>query len=227
MRYNRQLKKIIGLSLIPIAIITIIFSYLQIKYKDVAAYAILNNVFICVLTGGIVAFFQAIIGYENSKHDCILSFYKDVIMVEDKINHYPYNRLGFIEAQNGLKDVAEITSLFDGGATYSYLQIDFGGKSNEVLNAVKKLYSSYNKHIKVYRELDSDLCDALSFLSASEEELITKGIKDIPEENRKINLKLQEKAEEICTIYNDEQDRKIRNEAYAVLEQYLFKQKVK
>lgn len=227
MRYNRQLKKIIGLSLIPITIITIVFSCLQITQKDIAVYAILNNLFICILTGGIVAFFQAIIGYENIKHDYILAFYKDLMMIEYKIGHYPYNRVGFVDALSGLDDVRDVITTFSSGATYSYKQIDFPEKSNKVFNAVKTLYSTYGKHIKVFHEFDDELCDALRFLDASEDELLKKGITDIPSENIKVNRRLQAKAEEIRDLYNNEDDRKTRDEAFAVLEQYLFDQKVK
>lgn len=227
MRYNRQLRNIIGLSLIPIAIIVFIFSYLQIAYKDVAVYAILNNVFICVLTGGIVAFCQAIIGYENAKHDYILAFYRDLMMLEYKIGHYPYNRIGFVDALSGLNDVRDVISTFSSGATYSYKQIDFPEKSNKVLNAVKTLYFTYAKHIKLFHEFDDELCDALRFLDASDDELLEKGITDIPSENIKVNHKLQAKAEEIRGLYNNEEDRKTRDKEFAVLEQYLFNQKVK
>ena len=227
MRYNRQLKKIIGLSLIPIAIITIIFSYLQIIYKDIAVYAILNNVFICILTGGIVTFIQAVIGYRNSKRDIILAFYKDLMVIEYKIGHYPYNRIGFKNAIDALPDVMNIILTFSSNVTFSYTQIVFSEKNNSVLDVVKSLYKIYGKQVKAFQDLDDELCEAIRFIDASEEDLLKEGITDVRSENIRVNNKLQAKAEIIRDLYNSEEDRKARDEGFAILEQYLFKQKVK
>lgn len=227
MRYNRRIKKALVLSIIPLLLVVCLFSYLQIRDKDDAAIAIANNICICVLTGAIIALIQAIAGYTAAKYDSILAFYKDAIMLEDKIIHYPYNRSGFISPRNGLRDVREITSLFSDHLEFSYQLIDFPNKRNVLFEAIKALYSSYSKHIKAYQEFDSDLCDAIRFTEVSVETLADEGITDIEAETNAINIKLQAKSDQICDIYNDENEQMIRVAAYKVIEQYLFKHKVK
>lgn len=226
MRYNNRVKRILLLTLVPLIVIVCALSYLQIKHKNIVWYSIANNIFICVLTGTIIALIQAIVGYATAKYDCILAFYKDAIMLEDKIIHYPYCRSGFIEAHNGLKDVREITSFFSEQLEFSYRLIEFPKKGNVLFQAIKALYLSYSKHIKAYQEFDSDLCDAIRFAEVSEETLAEEGITDIKAENESINRKHQAKAEQICEIFNDEEEQRIRVAAYEVIENYLFKQKV-
>lgn len=207
--------------------IVCVLSYSQINNRDIVGYSIANNIFICVLTGVIVALIQAIVGYTAAKHDCILAFYKDAIMLEDKIIHYPYGRSGFIEAHSGLKDVRDITALFSEQLEFSYRLIEFPKKGSVLFQAIKALYLSYSKHIKAYKEFDSDLCDAIRFAEVSQETLAEEGITDIKAENESINRKLQAKAEQICDIFNDEEEQRIRVAAYEVIERYLFKQKVR
>lgn len=227
MRYHKNIKKILLLSLTPLVVIVCVLSYLQITKREVLAYSIANNIFICVFTGVIIALIQAIVGYATAKYDCILAFYKNAIMLEDKIIHYPYSRSGFIEAHSGLKDVREITSFFSEQLEFSYRLIEFPKKGNVLFQAIKAMYLSYSKHIKAYQEFDSDLCDAIRFAEVSEETLAEEGITDIKAENELINRKLQAKAEQICDIFNDEEEQRIRVAAYEVIEHYLFKQKVR
>lgn len=78
------------------------------------------------------------------------------------------------------------------------------------------LFKSYAKHIKAYKEFDSDICDALRDAETSSQTEI-----------EQINKKLQDKAKEIESIFNDREEQKIRVAAYETLENYLFKGKTK
>ena len=107
MRYHRQLIKGIFISIIVLLITVAILSYLQANYIDNAWYAIFNNIAICILTGGLVALFQSIIGYRNAKRDSLLVYYKDLILLEYKIVHYQYEAIGFVDAPKGQKCVGK------------------------------------------------------------------------------------------------------------------------
>lgn len=216
MRYYKQLVIYVGISSAVLILITAILTKIQVNNSDNTLLAILNNIVICFLTGGVILFFQAIIGYKNTKRETLLAYYKDLILLEDKIIHYPFNRIGFIRAEEGLKDIRDITTLFNAGAQFTYMQIDFGRKKDCVLEAAQTLYKSYAKHIKAYREFDSDICDALREAETCSQNEI-----------EKINKKLQDKEKEISSIFNDREEQKIRVAAYEILENYLFKKKVK
>jgi hypothetical protein len=205
----------VGISSAVLILITAILTGIQVNNPNNTLVAILNNIIICFLTGGIILFFQAIIGYKNAKRECLLAYYKDLILLEDKIIHYPFNRIGFIEASKGLKDIRDITALFDAGAKFTYMQIDFGERKDCVLEAAQTLFKSYAKHIKAYKEFDSDICDALREAETSSPEI------------EQINKKLQDKEKEIESLFNDREEQKIRVAAYKTLENYLFKKKVK
>lgn len=161
MRYYKQLVIHVGISSAVLILITAILTGIQVNNSNNTLVSILNNIIICFLTGGIILFFQAIIGYKNAKRECLLAYYKDLILLEDKIIHYPFSGIGFIEASKGLKDIRDITTLFDAGAKFTYMQIDFGERKDCVLEAAQMLFKSYAKHIKAYKEFDSDICDAL------------------------------------------------------------------
>lgn len=216
MRYYKQLVIYVGISSTLLALITAILTAEQGTNANNTWVAILNNIFICFLTGGIILFLQAVIGYKNAKRECLLTYYKDLILLEDKIIHYPFNRVGFIKASEGLKDIRDITTLFDSGAKFTYMQIDFSGKQDKVLEAAQTLFKSYAKHIKAYREFDSDICDALRDAETSSSAEI-----------QQINQKLQDKVKEIESLFNDREEQEIRLAAYGTLEKYLFKKKVK
>ena len=211
MRYYKQLVIYVGISSAVLILITVILTGMQVNNSDNTLLAILNNIIICFLTGGIILFFQSIIGYKNAKRECLLAYYKDLNLLEDKNIHYPFNDIGFIKAHEGLKCIRDITTLFDSGAKFTYMQIDFGRKKDCVLEAAQTLFKSYDKHIKVYREFDADICDALI---AAE----TSGKNEI----EKINKKLQDKEQEIEALFNDREEQKMRVEAYKILENYLF-----
>lgn len=216
MRYYKQLVIHVGISSAVLILITAILTGIQVNNSNNTLVSILNNIIICFLTGGIILFFQAIIGYKNAKRECLLAYYKDLILLEDKIIHYPFSGIGFIEASKGLKDIRDITTLFDAGAKFTYMQIDFGERKDCVLEAAQMLFKSYAKHIKAYKEFDSDICDALRDAETSSQTEI-----------EQINKKLQDKAKEIESIFNDREEQKIRVAAYETLENYLFKGKTK
>lgn len=216
MRYYKRLIIYVGISSAVLILITTILTWVQVNNSNNTLVAILNNIIICFLTGGIILFFQAIIGFKNAKRECLLAYYKDLILLEDKIIHYPFSRIGFIESSKGLKDIRDITTLFDAGAKFTYMQIDFGKRRDCVLKAAQTLFKSYAKHIKVYREFDSDICDALRDAGTCNQTEI-----------EQINKKLQDKEKEIESIFNDKEEQKIRVTAYETLENYLFKKKVK
>lgn len=225
MRYNRHMRNwMIGISVLFL-IITIIFSVLQVNYQEKAIYAIINNVSICILTGCLIALIQFIIGYHNSKHNNLLIYYKDLIMLEKKIIFYPYSQVGFIDAVSGLKDVQEILNFYDSNVKLSYLQIDFDGQCDDALNAARELFDLYKKQIKTFKDMEGALCDGIRFMEKSDEDLFNDGITDIPKASQEMNAILQSKEKEIEFAYNDVNEQKKRNEAYVKLEKYLFNKK--
>jgi len=211
----------IGISIVFL-IITIIFSYLQVVYSGDVLYAILNNISICILTGSIIALLQFVIGYHNAKYSDLFAYYKDLVMLEERITFYPYQHVGFIDSVSGLKEMREILDCYSSGVQVSYRRLDFGGHNDQVLNAAEDLYGLYQNQMKPFAQFRDALCDGVRFMGKSDEELLRDGITDIPEENRKINSLLQAKENAIVEIYNDETEKEKRNAAYKILEKYLF-----
>ena len=226
MSYHRKLKNTLYFVTAIFTITTIIFTALQLKHKASVTFSIINNISICILTGCAIALIQAVIGYKTAKHDSLLIFYKDAIMLEDKIIHYPYMNSGFIDAPTGLKDVREILTLFSSTIRLSYLQIDMNGRLDDVLKAAKELFSTYDKEIDNFRKFENTLCDAIRFMDKTDEELIKDGIVNIELATKMVNENLQQHEKTIESSYNDETLRKKRNKAFEVLEEYLFKKKV-
>ena len=112
MSYHRKLKNALYFVTAIFIITTIIFTALQLKYQTSVTFSIINNISICILTGCAIALIQAVIGYKTAKHDSLLNFYKDAIMLEDKIIHYPYMNSGFIDAPTGLKSISPLPRSF-------------------------------------------------------------------------------------------------------------------
>jgi hypothetical protein len=201
---------------------TILFSYLQEKYSCITVFAIINNISICILTGCLIALLQFIIGYHNAKHDHLLSFYKSIILLEDKIIYYPYQRLGFVDAVSGLKDIREVLNFYSESVISSYRQIDFDGRCDEALISAQTLFTLYSEQMKPFEEFREALCDGIEFMGKTEVDLICEGVSNIPDATRKMNELLQEKENAVRDAFNDENARKKRNEAYEILENYLF-----
>lgn len=226
MSYHRKLKNALCFVTAIFIITTIIFTVLQLKYQTSIACSIINNISICILTGCVIALIQAVIGYKTAKHDSLLIFYKDAIMLEDKIIHYPYMNNGFIDAPTGLKDVREIVTLFSSTIRLSYLQIDMNGRLDDVLKAAKDLFSTYVKEIDNFKKFENTLCEAIRFMDKTDEELIKEGIVNIELATNMVNENLQQHEKTIESSYNDETLRKKRIKAFEVLEEYLFQKKV-
>ena len=131
MRYHRHMRNWMTAISAIFLLTTILFSYLQEKYSCITVFAIINNISICILTGCLIALLQFIIGYHNAKHDHLLSFYKSIILLEDKITYYPYQRLGFVDAVSGLKDIREVLNFYSESVILSYRQIDFDGRCDK------------------------------------------------------------------------------------------------
>lgn len=225
MRYHRQLIKGISISIIVLLIAVAILSYLQANYIDNAWYAIFNNIAICILTGGLVALFQSIIGYRNAKRDSLLVYYKDIILLEDKIVHYQYEAIGFVDASKGQKVVQDIITLYLSTVKLSYMQIDMKNNKDKELLAAQNLYNLYNKQIKEFSNFESELCEAIKYMEKTDAELYSEGIQNIALETAKINHKLQSISEKIVDTYNDETDQHQRSNSFKILEQYLFHKK--
>lgn len=222
MRYHRHMRNWMFLISGLFLLITVIFSYLQATYINQTIFAILNNISICILTGCLIALLQFIIGYHNAKHDHLLSFYKSIILLEDKIIYYPYQRLGFVDAVSGLKDIREVLNFYSESVISSYRQIDFDGHCDKALVSAQTLFILYKDQIEPFKEFRDTLCDGIRFMDKTEVDLICEGVMDIPDATRKMNELLQEKEKAVQDVYNDENARKKRNEAYEILENYLF-----
>ena len=222
MRYHRHMRNWMFLISVLFLLVTVIFSYLQATYIDQTIFAILNNISICIFTGCLIALLQFIIGYHNAKHDHLLSFYKSIILLEDKIIYYPYQRLGVVDAVSGLKDIREILNFYSESVISSYRQIDFDGRCDKALTSAQILFALYSDQMKPFKEFRETLCDGIRFMDKTEVDLICEGVMDIPDATRKMNELLQEKEKAVQDAYNDENARKKRNEAYEILENYLF-----
>jgi hypothetical protein len=203
-------------------LLTILFSYLQEKYLCIPVFAIINNIVICIFTGSLIALLQFIIGYHNAKHDQLLSFYRSIILLEEKIVYYPYQHLGFVDAVSGLKDIREILNFYSESVISAYKQIDFDGHCDKALISAQTLFTLYKDQIEPFKKFRDTLCDGIRFMDKTEVDLICEGVIDIPDATRKMNELLQEKEKAVQDAYNDENARKKRNEAYEILENYLF-----
>lgn len=226
MRYHRKLKNALYIVTAIFIITTIIFTALQLKYQTSIACSIINNISICILTGCVIALIQAVIGYKTAKHDSLLVFYKDAIMLEDKIIHYPYMNNGFIDSVSGLKEVREILNLYSSTLKLSYFQIDMSGKQDGVLKAAEELFNTYSNEIAKYKKFEDALCESIRFMDKTDEELINEGVSNIKLATDMVNKNLQHHATVVMDTYNDASIRKKRNSAFEILEDYLFKKKV-
>lgn len=222
MRYHRHMRNWMTAISAIFFLLTILFSYLQEKYLCITVFAIINNIVICIFTGSLIALLQFIIGYHNTKHDHLLSFYKSIILLDDKIIYYPYQRLGFVDAVSGLKDIREVLNFYSESVISSYRQIDFDGRCDEALISAQTLFTLYKDQIEPFKEFRDTLCDGIRFMDKTEVDLICEGVIDIPDATRKMNELLQEKENAVRDAFNDENARKKRNEAYEILENYLF-----
>ncbi len=222
MRYHRHMQNwMIGIS-IAFFVITIIFSYLQVIFKDSVTYAILNNISICILTGSLIALLQFSIGYHNAKYDGIFTYYKSLIALEEKITFYPYQHIGFIDSVSGLKEVREILDFYYSHVQTSFKMIDFNGKNDNVMQSAKELHKLYSSQMQPFVEFRDALCDGVRFMDASDETLLREGITNIEKATVEINAMLQSKEEALQIRYNDKNEQEERNAAYRVLERYLF-----
>ena len=197
-------------------------TYLQEKYLCITVFAIINNIVICIFTGSLIALLQFIIGYHNAKHDQLLSFYRSIILLEEKIVYYPYQHLGFVDAVSGLKDIREVLNFYSESVISSYRQIDFDGRCDKALISAQTLFTLYSKQMKPFKEFREALCDGIEFMDKTEVDLICEGVSNIPDATRKMNELLQKKENTVRDAFNDENERKKRNEAYEILENYLF-----
>lgn len=222
MRYHRHMRNWMTAISSIFLLTTILFSYLQEKYSCITVFAIINNISICILTGCLIALLQFIIGYHNAKHDQLLSFYRSIILLEEKIVYYPYQHLGFVDAVSGLKDIREILNFYSESVISAYKQIDFDGRCDKALISAQTLFTLYSKQMKPLEEFREALCDGIEFMDKTEVDLICEGVSNIPDATRKMNELLQEKENAVRDAYNDENARKKRNEAYEILENYLF-----
>ncbi len=222
MRYHRHMRNwMVGIS-ITFFVITIIFSYFQVVYKESVAYAILNNISICILTGTLIALLQFVIGYHNAKYDNIFTYYKSLIALEERITFYPYQHIGFVDSVSGLKEVREILDFYYSYVQTSYRMLDFNGRDDCVMKSAKELHKLYSSQMQPFVEFRDALCDGVRFMGASNETLWREGITDIEKATEEMNSLLQSKEEAVRDRYNDKNEQEKRNAAYRMLERYLF-----
>ena len=222
MRYHRHMRNwMIGIS-IAFLIISIVFSCLQIVYRENVTYAVLNNVSICIFTGSLIALLQFAIGYHNVKYDCILTYYKYLVMFEERITYYPYQHCGFVDSVSGLKEIREILDFYYSYVQISYKMLDFNGYNDCVMRSAKELHELYSSQTQPFVEFRDALCDGVRFMGASNETLWSEGITDIKKATEEMNSLLQSKEEAVRERYNDKNEQEKRNAAYKTLERYLF-----
>ncbi len=222
MRYNRTMRNWMIAISITFFIITVIFSHLQILYKENAIYAVLNNIAICIFTGTLIALFQFIIGYHNAKYDSLFSYYKNLVTLEERITYYPYQHCGFVDAVSGLKEIREILDFYYSSVQTSYKMLDFDGYNDSVMQAAKELHKLYSNQIKPFIDFRDALCKGVRFMSASDEDLRREGIEDINKATNEMNSLLQSKEKAVQERYNDKTEQEKRSAAYQILEKYLF-----
>lgn len=227
MRYHRHMRNwMIGLSSL-FAVVTAVFSCLQVTCADKAIYAILNNISVCILTGALIALLQFAIGYHNAKYNDLFTYYKALVMLEERITFYPYQHVGFVDSVSGLKEVREILNFYSSSVQASYRSIDFTVRNDRVLKAAKELHTVYCSQMQPFLKFRDELCKSVRFMAASDEELLEEGVSDISKTMKEINAKLQSMEDAVAERYNDEKDRAKRNAAYEVLEEYLYGKRIK
>ena len=196
MRYHRHMRNwMTGVS-ITFFVISIVFSCLQVAHNESVAYAILNNVSICILTGSLIALLQFVIGYHNAKYDDIFTYYKSLIALEERITFYPYQHIGFVDSVSGLKEIREILDFYFSYVQTSYRMLDFNGHNDCVMRSAEELHQLYSSQIQPFVEFRDALCDGVRFMGASNEALWREGITDIEKATEEMNFLLQSK------IYN-------------------------
>ena len=204
-------------------IVVILFTYLQMKHSDSTLYAIINNISICILTGGMVTLVQSIIAFNASKHNLLLEFYKNACAFDGAIIHYASTTYGFSHADQVVEKIHNIITFFECTVKSSYMMLDSSdNKKDEEVKAAGILFSLFLNEAKQYRNLEDILCEGIRFMKASEVELLQMGIKDIEQENKELNAKVQDAANRTVELYNNENTLKERKKAFETLENYLF-----
>lgn len=224
MRTQYRLRKVFIWATIVLLLISIAVSYLYLQYQENVIWSIVNNVMICVFTSCIIACIQSFIGYASEKHAAILSFYKEAILLEDTIINYPFMRSGFVKADEGLKDVRVITHQFMDRFKFASQCIYIGGNPDKILKAVVNLSNLYSQQIKVFREMEIALTEAIRFNDKSDEELLAEGV-NILQKTQSINNRLQSLERAIEQAYNATDEQNKRTKCYKTIEAYLFSQK--
>ena len=226
MRFNRIMRKTMIIISIISLLLTIIFSLLQAKYPSCVVITILNNVSICILTGCFISLIQSIIGYRQSKYDSVYQFYKAFVGLEGRITYFPANNVGFVDAVTGLKEIRSIITYFSENVTPAYNNVDFSNKKDAELNAVNQLMFLYNDQLQSLKTAEDALSEGVEFMQidergASQEEIRKNDIKQY-----EINQKIQAAINGIRDAYNDEEIHQKLNEAYGIIEMYLYGKKV-
>lgn len=202
------------------------FSILQAEYSSCVVIAILNNVSICILTGCFIALIQSIIGYRQSKYDSVQQFYRDFVSLEGEITYFPYNTVGFVDAVIGHKEIRQILSVYSEKVVPSYRNIDFSNKKDEVLNAVKKLMVLYSDQLDSLRAAEDALGEGVEFMQIDERGASAEEIRKNNIKQGELNNKIQKAIDGIADAYNDEEIHQKLNEAYGIIEMYLYGEKV-
>lgn len=202
-------------------IFTIAFTWLQMKYPVEPLFAVINNISICVLTGGIISIVQSILAFHNTKKESILEFYRQAIVLENNIAYYPYMRAAFVKFEEGLSDVQSIMNQFNREFLSAYHRIDKTRKRDEITQVVITLFGSYREQMLVFKKMEKSIIEAIRFSDMTDEKLISQEI-DIKLETLRHNDILFKNLEEIKNQYNDENIQKIDCECFDKLEMYIY-----
>lgn len=221
MRTQYRLRTAFRYIAIVALLLSLVVSIYYIKNSTIVIWGILDNIMICVLTGCIIGYLQSIIGYASEKHTSIAYFYKEAIILEDIIINYPFMRLGFIRSDEGLKDVRMITHQYLNGFKFAVQCVFFDSKPDKILTSVLELSQLYESQIKIFRQMEDLLSEAIRFSDLSDAELLSEGI-DITKATESMNKRLQAMEHVIERVYNDKKEQEKRTQCYEVIEMYLF-----
>lgn len=225
---NRQVKVFSLIVVISLLLVTF-FTCCQIKYPNCIFFAIINNISICVLTGGIVALVQSIIAVNHLKHNMLLDFYKDSCGFDDAVIHYASTTYGFSKADVVVEKVHSICTCFDCTVKSSFMMLDIENcnKGDLEYEAATILFNSFSRETRMYRTLENLLYEGIKFMKSSECGLCEVAIEDVNNKNSELNNMIQEAANKTVDSYNDKQALEKRTQAFQTLENYLFGHKHK
>ncbi len=214
MYYQNKLKKSLLIFILILFVIFGLFTFLQFKYEDNTVISFLNNIIVCTLTGAIVSFVQAWVGYNGAKRECIMVFYKNSMIYGKKVSEFIKDADNLVISEKNYAEIREINAYFTDEMNFSFVSVDKTDENDKVLIAVRDTYQYYFSCHKRFLKLEKSMADAL---------------KSIERSNYGANYNYSEQANyinashnELCSVYYDHARQEKMNNGIKNIKSYLF-----